>query len=405
MLLQSQQAGRQTQSMDVPASPLFAGYRPHRAAWDELFAEAGRPHAHTRLIRRTPRPACSRRVSATPRQRRPRLHQPGHHLLGLFRSPRRREDFPLRPDPAARRRRRMADARSGAAAAHPGPQPVPPRRLPRSAHPPRGRHPGGAGPPVEGLPPGDGRLRSAGQAVPPRRRHRPGPRRRRPVPRPGGQRPHAVGRQLRAGKPRRDEEGLSRSCSSIAASAASRTIRSGCATPSVRWPRPAAPIRPAWSLLSPGPYNSAYFEHSFLARHMGIELVLGQDLFVHDDKVFLKTTRGPQRVDVIYRRHRRRLPRPEGVPARQPARRARPDARLPGRQRDAGQRGRHRRRRRQGHLSLRRGHDPLLPVARSRSCATCRPTSAPARAIAPTSWIISTSWWSRRSTSRAATAC
>ena len=59
---------------------------------------------------------------------------------------------------------------------------------------------------------------------------------------------------------------------------------------------------PCAVLLSPGPYNSAYFEHSFLTRHMGIELVLGPDLFVHDDKVFLKTTRGPQRVDVVYRR-------------------------------------------------------------------------------------------------------
>jgi uncharacterized circularly permuted ATP-grasp superfamily protein len=59
---------------------------------------------------------------------------------------------------------------------------------------------------------------------------------------------------------------------------------------------------PCCVLLSPGPYNSAYFEHSFLARHMGIELVLGQDLFVHDNVVYLKTTRGPQRVDVIYRR-------------------------------------------------------------------------------------------------------
>ena len=64
----------------------------------------------------------------------------------------------------------------------------------------------------------------------------------------------------------------------------------------------AAGHHPCLVILSPGPYNSAYFEHSFLARHMGIELVLGQDLFVHDDKVFLKTTKGPQRVDVIYRR-------------------------------------------------------------------------------------------------------
>lgn len=59
---------------------------------------------------------------------------------------------------------------------------------------------------------------------------------------------------------------------------------------------------PCVVLLSPGPYNSAYFEHSFLARNMGIDLVLGQDLYVHDAKVFLKTTHGPRRVDVIYRR-------------------------------------------------------------------------------------------------------
>jgi uncharacterized circularly permuted ATP-grasp superfamily protein len=68
---------------------------------------------------------------------------------------------------------------------------------------------------------------------------------------------------------------------------------------------PEAPARqagPTIVLLSPGPYNSAYFEHSFLARKMGIELVLGQDLFVHNEQVFLKTTQGPQRVDVIYRR-------------------------------------------------------------------------------------------------------
>ncbi|MFO0865144.1 MAG: circularly permuted type 2 ATP-grasp protein [Gemmataceae bacterium] len=59
---------------------------------------------------------------------------------------------------------------------------------------------------------------------------------------------------------------------------------------------------PTIVLLSPGPYNSAYFEHSFLARNMGIELVLGQDLYVEDDRVYLKTTRGPKQVDVIYRR-------------------------------------------------------------------------------------------------------
>lgn len=65
---------------------------------------------------------------------------------------------------------------------------------------------------------------------------------------------------------------------------------------------PTAGDSPCLVILSPGPFNSAYFEHSFLARHMGIELVLGQDLFVHGQRVYLKTTRGPQRVDVIYRR-------------------------------------------------------------------------------------------------------
>jgi uncharacterized circularly permuted ATP-grasp superfamily protein len=55
-------------------------------------------------------------------------------------------------------------------------------------------------------------------------------------------------------------------------------------------------------VLTPGPYNSAYFEHTYLARTMGCELVQGQDLFVWNDHVFVKTTRGPRRVEVIYRR-------------------------------------------------------------------------------------------------------
>jgi len=59
---------------------------------------------------------------------------------------------------------------------------------------------------------------------------------------------------------------------------------------------------PTVVLLTPGMYNSAYFEHAFLAQQMGIELVEGQDLFVQDDAVYMRTTRGPHRVDVIYRR-------------------------------------------------------------------------------------------------------
>ncbi len=59
---------------------------------------------------------------------------------------------------------------------------------------------------------------------------------------------------------------------------------------------------PTVVLLSPGVYNSAYFEHAYLARQMGIELVEGRDLVVHDNIVFMRTITGLQRVDVIYRR-------------------------------------------------------------------------------------------------------
>lgn len=59
---------------------------------------------------------------------------------------------------------------------------------------------------------------------------------------------------------------------------------------------------PICALLTPGPFNSAYYEHSFLADKLGIELVEGRDLFVRDAVVYMRTTLGPQRVDVIYRR-------------------------------------------------------------------------------------------------------
>ena len=63
-----------------------------------------------------------------------------------------------------------------------------------------------------------------------------------------------------------------------------------------------AAAEPTVVLLTPGIYNSAYYEHSFLADKLGVELVEGRDLFVKDDFVFMRTTQGPKRVDVIYRR-------------------------------------------------------------------------------------------------------
>src|SRR5690349_20732317 len=59
---------------------------------------------------------------------------------------------------------------------------------------------------------------------------------------------------------------------------------------------------PTVAVMTPGAYNSAYFEHAFLAQQMGVELVEGRDLFVQNDTVFMRTTKGPRRVHVIYRR-------------------------------------------------------------------------------------------------------
>lgn len=65
---------------------------------------------------------------------------------------------------------------------------------------------------------------------------------------------------------------------------------------------PAHRPEPTIVVLTPGVYNSAYFEHTFLARQMGVELVEGRDLLVHDNVVYMRTTAGLRQVDVIYRR-------------------------------------------------------------------------------------------------------
>jgi uncharacterized circularly permuted ATP-grasp superfamily protein len=70
----------------------------------------------------------------------------------------------------------------------------------------------------------------------------------------------------------------------------------------MRYITPKEATEPNVVLLTPGIYNSAYFEHSFLARTMGIEIVVGDDLIVKNGVVFMKTTSGLKRVDVIYRR-------------------------------------------------------------------------------------------------------
>ena len=100
---------------------------------------------------------------------------------------------------------------------------------------------------------------------------------------------------------------------------------------------------PTVVLLTPGAYNSAYFEHAFLAQQMGIELVEGQDLFVRDNAVFMRTTAGPKRVDVIYRRIDDDFLDPLAFRSEFHAGRAGADVGLPGWRGHPGQRHRYRR--------------------------------------------------------------
>ena len=117
-------------------------------------------------------------------------------------------------------------------------------------------------------------------------------------------------------------------------------------------------------LLSPGVFNSAYFEHAYLARQMGIELVEGRDLVVHDNVCYMRTTSGLRRVDVIYRRVDDDFIDPlsfrsdsilgaAGLFNAYRAGNVTPRQRL-----------RHRRRRRQGPLRLRPQHHQVLPRRR-----------------------------------------
>jgi uncharacterized circularly permuted ATP-grasp superfamily protein len=70
----------------------------------------------------------------------------------------------------------------------------------------------------------------------------------------------------------------------------------------LKYAAPSGVADPTVVVLTPGAYNSAYFEHTYLARQMGIEIVEGRDLFVRESRVFMRTTKGPQPVHVIYRR-------------------------------------------------------------------------------------------------------
>ena len=298
-----------------------------------------------------------------------------------------RPAVPARPRPAHHPRRGVARDQARPRPADPGAERVRRRRLPRARDRPRGDRAVGA----DRLPL---RVRARRARDPPARRRllprlrlRPRARRRRLVEGARGQRPHAERHLLRAREPRRDD------------APAAGPVRL-LPRPAGR-PLPGAPAQRAHRgraderggggdgrrLDARARSTRAYFEHAFLARQMGVELVEASDLVVRDATCYIRTTHGLQRVHAIYRRIDDDFMDPLEFRPDSPARRAGSDARLPRRHGGDRQRGRDRRGRRQGRLPPRPGDDPLLPRRgadpRQRpDLPARRPRAAPARARA-----------------------
>ena len=236
------------------------------------------------------------------------------------------------------------------------------------------------------------------------RRHRHRARRRGRVLRAGGQPARALGRVLHAREPQDDDAPVPGAVRRPGGGAGRALSRRCC------WRRcsrsgPEGLDEPVVAVLTPGSYNSAYFEHAFLAQQMGVELVEGQDLFVERrDGLHAHHARSAARARDLPP-HRRRLPRSAGIPARFGARRARAVLRGGRGPRHPGQHLRHRRGRRQVDLPLRAGDDPLLP---QRGSDPAQRADLPLRqdddrqATCSTTWR---NWWSRRPRAPAATAC
>ena len=181
---------------------------------------------------------------------------------------------------------------------------------------------------------------------------------------------------LRAREPRRDDAPACPSCSTATACARSTTTRSSC-SPRCARSRRRPTARRRSSSGRPGPLNSAYFEHAFLARQMGVELVEASDLVVRDDVLYMRTTAGLERVHAVYRRLDDDFVdplefRPDsllGVPGLVRAYRAGTvaiaNAFGTGVADDKAD------------LPLRAGHDPLLPRRGAAARRTSRPTCSP----------------------------
>ena len=377
---------------------------PSAARYDEMFDAAGRRAAALPGAARRAADRLAGGAAPPPGRGRPRLPDPGHHLHRLRRRAGHRADLPVRPAAADHHRARMGHARARPDAAADRDQPVPQGRLPRGPDPLRGHRAARPGLQLPPLP-----ARDARRPRPPRhlrldRRHRPGPPRRRRVRRARGQPARAERRVVHARQPRGHQARLPRPVQPLQR-AADRPLRPGAAGDAAR-AGAAEPARPDLRRAD--------------ARRRQLRLLRARLPGARDGRPAGRGARpaGPRqhrlhaddvraaagRRDLPPRR--RRLPRPAGVP------RAIRTSASPGCSTPIAP-------------ATSRSPTPSAPASpttrrstptsrrssastcrRSRSCRTSRPTCSATRRIAQLrARATSTSWWSRRSASRAATAC
>ena len=327
-----------------------------------------------------------------------------HHLRGLWRSRRARTADPVRRHPAHHGRRRMAAPGKGPRPARQGAQSVPQGRLRRARDPARRRGARRPGVSQSGVPPRDERTARALRHLHPHRRHRHRARGRRDFLRARGQRAHALRRLLHAGEPRDHDAAVPGTVRAPPHRAGGKLSGRLARNPQVgrALARRARPDRGAAHArrLQLGLLR-ALVSRRQARRRTGRRprpVRQGRDrLHAHHAGA------APRRRDLPA--HRRRLHRPAHFPSRLGARRRRADVGLPGRQRHARQRRRHRHRRRQGGLQLHAGDREIL--SRRRAALEKRADLALSRG--GTSGLCArppeASWWSRKCTAPAATAC
>ena len=282
------------------AGALFSSYDVG-VGYDEMFDAGGAARAAVPAALRGAARRLARGAGAAPGRGRQGLSDPGHHLHRLRRRAGHRADLSVRPAAAHHHRRRVADARTRPDAAADRDQPVPQGRLPRGPDPRRRRRAARPALELPALPPRDARRPRPPRHLRVGRRHRSRAPRGRPLRRARGQPARAERRVLHAREPRGHQARACRGCSIAIRSARSRSTARRCWRRCARSRRPHV-ADPTFVVLTPGVGNSAYFEHAFLAREMGVALVEGRDLLVHDNVVYMRTTAGLRRVDVIYRR-------------------------------------------------------------------------------------------------------